>query len=91
MNANVVGWQHAISKESDVKKALKEILKQAGVIAFLCSVMVLSAPNINPDFDQWLVALVTTRAGIADEAANLLLIVVPAIIGAVGLVANVGW
>jgi len=80
-----------ISKERVVKKALKEILKQTGVIAFLCSVMLLSAPNISPDFDEWLTALVTTRTGIGDQAANFLLIMVPAIIGAVGLVANVTW
>jgi hypothetical protein len=91
MNANMVGWQHPISKERDVKKALKEILKQTGVIAFLCSVMVLSAPNISPDFDEWLIALVTMRTGIGDEVAKFILIMVPAIIGGVGLVANVMW
>ena len=72
-----------------MKKALKEIYKQTGVIAFLCAVMVLSAPNINPDFDEWLTALVTMRTGIGSDAANFLLIMAPAIIGAVGLVANV--
>ena len=74
-----------------VKSALKEILKQTGVIAFLCSVMVLSAHNINPDFDEWLTTLVTMHTGMRDVAANLLLIMFPAIIGSVGLVANVMW
>jgi hypothetical protein len=74
-----------------VKKALKEILKQTGVIAFLCSVMVLSAANINPDFDEWLTTLVAMRIGMGDVAANFLLIMIPAIIGGVGLVANVMW
>jgi hypothetical protein len=64
-----------------VKKAIKEILKQVGVIAFLCSVMLLSAPIISPDFDEWLTALVTMRAGIGNDAANFLLIMAPAVIG----------
>ena len=74
-----------------MKKALKEILKQTGVIAFLCSVMVLSAPNINPDFDEWLTTLVTMHTGMGNVVVNLLLIMIPAIIGGVGLVANVTW
>jgi hypothetical protein len=81
------GWQHP--REGHVKKAIKEILKQVGVIAFLCSVMLLSAPIISPDFDEWLTALVTMRAGIGNDAVNFLLIMAPAVIGGVGLVANV--
>ena len=74
-----------------MRKALKEILKQTGVIAFLCAVMVLSGPIISPDFDEWLTALVTMRTGIGNDGANFFLIMVSAIIGAVGLVANVTW
>jgi len=74
-----------------VKKSLKQILSQTGVVVFLCSVMVLSAPNLNPDFAEWLTALVTIRAGVGDETAKLLVLVGPAIIGSVGLVANVLW
>jgi len=74
-----------------VKKSLKEILRQTGVIAFLCSVMVLSAPILNPDFAEWLTSLVTMRAGVADVTANVLVVIVLAIIGSVGLVANVLW
>jgi hypothetical protein len=51
--------------------------------------MLLSAPIISPDFDEWLTALVSMRAGIGNDATNFLLIMVPAIIGGVGLVANV--
>jgi len=72
-----------------VRNAIKEILKQVSVIAFLCSVMLLSAPIISPDFDEWLTALVSMRAGIGNDAANFLLIILPAIIGGAGLVANV--
>ena len=75
-------------KERAVKNGLKEILRAVGVIVFLCSVMVLSAPNLNPDLGQWLIALVTTRTGLGEEGAKLLVIIVPAIIGAVGLIAN---
>jgi hypothetical protein len=78
-------------KVSDVKKSLKEILRQTGVIAFLCSVMVLSAPNLNPDFAEWLTTLVIMRTGVEDETAKLLVLIVPAIIGSVGLVANALW
>jgi hypothetical protein len=74
-----------------VKKSLKQILSQTGAVAFLSSVMLLSAPNLNPDFAQWLTALVTTRTGVGDETAKLLVLVGPAIIGSVGLVANVLW
>lgn len=74
-----------------MKKSLKEILRQIGVIAFLCSVMVLSAPNLNPDFAEWLTNLVITRTGVGDETAKLLVLIVPSIIGSVGLVANVLW
>jgi hypothetical protein len=74
-----------------VKKSLKQILSQTGVVAFFCSVMLLSAPNLNPDFAQWLTTLVTTRMGVGDEAAKVLVLVGPAIIGSVGLVANVLW
>jgi hypothetical protein len=74
-----------------MKKSLKEILRQIGIIAFLCSVMVLSAPNLNPDFAEWLTKLVIMRTGVGDEAAKLVVLVVPAIIGSVGLVANVLW
>jgi hypothetical protein len=78
-------------KERAVKKSLKQILSQTGVVAFLCSVMLLSAPNLNPDFAQWLTTLVTTRTGVGDETAKVLVLVGPAIIGSVGLVANVLW
>jgi hypothetical protein len=74
-----------------VKKSLKQILSQTGAVAFLCSVMLLSAPNLNPDFAQWLTTLVTMRMGVGDETAKLLVLVGPAIIGSVGLVANVLW
>ena len=40
-----------------MKKSLKQILSQVGVVVFLCSVMVLSAPNLNPDFAEWLTTL----------------------------------
>jgi hypothetical protein len=53
--------------------------------------MLLSAPNLNPDFAQWLTTLVTMRMGVGDETAKLLVLVGPAIIGSVGLVANVLW
>ena len=74
-----------------MKKSLKQILSQTGVVAFLCSVMLLSAPNLNPDFAQWLTTLVTMRMGVGDETAKLFVLVGPAIIGSVGLVANVLW
>ena len=74
-----------------MKKSLKQILSQTGAVAFLCSVMLLSAPNLNPDFAQWLTTLVTMRMGVGDETAKLLVLVGPAIIGSVGLVANVLW
>lgn len=74
-----------------MKKALKEILKQMGVIAFFCSVMVLSTPNISPDFDEWLTALIKMRTAIGDDAVNFFLIMVPAIVGGIGLVANATW
>jgi hypothetical protein len=74
-----------------VKKPLKQILSQTGVVVFLCSVMLLSAPNLNPDFAAWLTTLVTTRTGLGDETAKLLVLVAPSIIGSVGLVANVLW
>jgi hypothetical protein len=74
-----------------VKKSLKQILSQLGVVVFFCSVMVLSAPNLNPDFAEWLTTVITTRAGVGDETAKLLVLVGPAIIGSVGMVANVLW
>ena len=74
-----------------MKKSLKQILSQTGAVAFLCSVMLLSAPNLNPDFAQWLTTLVTMHMGVGDETAKLLVLVGPAIIGSVGLVANVLW
>ena len=74
-----------------MKKSLKQILSQTGAVAFLCSVMLLSAPNLNPDFAQWLTTLVTMRMGVGDETAKLLVLVGPAIVGSVGLVANVLW
>ena len=74
-----------------MKKSLKQILSQTGAVAFLCSVMLLSAPNLNPDFAQWLTTLVTMRLGVGDETAKLLVLLGPAIIGSVGLVANVLW
>ena len=74
-----------------MKKSLQQILSQTGVVAFFCSVMLLSAPNLNPDFAQWLTTLVTMRLGVGDETAKLLVLVGPAIIGSVGLVANVLW
>jgi hypothetical protein len=74
-----------------VRKSLKQILSQVGVVVFLCSVMVLSAPSLNPDFAEWLTTLITTRAGVGDETAKLLVLVGPAIIGSVGMVANVLW
>lgn len=74
-----------------MKKSLKQILSQLGVVVFLCSVMVLSAPNLNPDFAEWLTTVITTRAGVGDETAKLLVLVGPAIIGSVGMVANVLW
>ena len=74
-----------------MKKSLKQILSQTGAVAFLCSVMLLSAPNLNPDFAQWLTTLVTMRMGVGDETAKLFVLVGPAIIGSVGLVANVLW
>jgi hypothetical protein len=74
-----------------VKKSLKQILSQTGAVAFLCSVMLLSAPNLNPDFAHWLTTLVTMRLGVGDETAKLLVLIGPAIIGSVGLVANVLW
>jgi hypothetical protein len=78
-------------KEGAMKKSLKQIVSQTGVIIFLCSVMVLSAPNLNPDFAEWLTTLVTMRSGVADETAKLLVLAGPAIIGSLGLVANVLW
>jgi hypothetical protein len=78
-------------KERAVKKSLKQILSQTGAVAFLCSVMLLSAPNLNPDFAEWLTTLVTTRTGVGADTAKLLVLVGPAIIGSVGLVANVLW
>jgi hypothetical protein len=78
-------------KERAVKKSLKQILSQVGVVVFLCSVMVLSAPNLNPDFAEWLTTLITMRAGVGDETAKILVLVGPAIIGSVGMVANVLW
>jgi hypothetical protein len=74
-----------------VKKSLKQILSQVGVVVFLCSVMVLSAPNLNPDFAEWLTTLITMRAGVGDETAKLLVLVGSAIIGSIGMVANVLW
>jgi hypothetical protein len=74
-----------------VKKSLKQILSQTGVVVFLCCVMLLSAPNLNPDFAAWLTTLITTRVGVGDETAKLLVLVGPAIVGSVGLVANVLW
>ena len=74
-----------------MKKSLKQILSQMGVVVFLCSVMVLSAPNLNPDFAEWLTTLVTIRAGVGDETGKLLVLVGPAIIGSIGQVANVLW
>ena len=74
-----------------MKKSLKQILSQVGVVVFLCAVMVLSAPNLNPDFAEWLTTLITARAGVGDETAKLLVLVGPAIIGSVGMVANVLW
>ena len=74
-----------------MKRSLKQILSQMGVIVFFCSVMLLSAPNLNPDFAEWLTKLVTMRSGVGDETAKLLVLVAPAIIGSVGLVANVLW
>jgi hypothetical protein len=53
--------------------------------------MVLSAPNLNPDFAEWLTTLITMRAGVGDETAKVLVLVGPAIIGSVGMVANVLW
>jgi hypothetical protein len=74
-----------------VKKSLKQILSQTGAVAFLCSVMLLSAPNLNPDFAEWLTTLVTIRTGVGPETAKLLVLAGPAIVGSVGLVANVLW
>jgi hypothetical protein len=74
-----------------VKKSLKQILSQTGAVAFLSSVMLLSAPNLNPDFAQWLTTLVTRGTGVGDETAKILVLIGPAIIGSVGLVANVLW
>ena len=74
-----------------MKKSLKQILSQTGLVAFLCSVMVLSAPNLNPDFAAWVTALVTMRTGVEDETAKLLVVIVLAIIGSVGLVATMLW
>jgi hypothetical protein len=74
-----------------MEKSLKQILSQVGAVVFLCSVMILSAPNLNPDFAEWLTSLVTSRMGVGDETAKLLVLVGPAIIGSVGLVANVLW
>ena len=74
-----------------MKKSLKQILSQTGAVAFLCSVMLLSAPNLNPDFAEWLTTLVTIRTGVGPETAKLLVLVGPAIVGSVGLVANVLW
>jgi hypothetical protein len=74
-----------------VKKPLKQILSQTGVIIFLCSVMVLSAPNLNPDFAEWLTTLVTMRMGVGNETAKLVVLAGPAIVGSAGLVANVLW
>ena len=74
-----------------MKKSFKQILSQVGVVVFLCSVMVLSAPNLNPDFAEWLTTLITMRAGVGDETAKVLVLVGPAIIGSVGMVANVLW
>jgi hypothetical protein len=74
-----------------MKKSLKQIVSQTGVIIFLCSVMVLSAPNLNPDFAEWLTTLITMRAGVGDETAKIFVLVGPAIIGSVGMVANVLW
>ena len=74
-----------------MKKPLKQILSQTGVVIFFCSVMVLSAPNLNPDFAEWLTTLVTMHTGVGIETAKLLILVGPAIIGSAGLVANVLW
>ena len=74
-----------------MKKSLKLILSQVGAVAFLCSLMVLSAPNLNPDFAEWLTTLVTIRTGVGDETAKLLVLAGPAIIGSAGLVANMLW
>jgi hypothetical protein len=74
-----------------VKRSLKQILSQVGGMVFLCSVMILSAPNLNPDFAEWLTMLITARSGLGDETAKVLVLVAPAIIGSVGLVANVLW
>ena len=74
-----------------MKKSLKQILSQTGAVAFLCSEMLLSAPNLNPDFAEWLTTLVTIRTGVGAETAKLLVLVGPAIVGSVGLVANVLW
>ena len=78
-------------KEGAVKKSLKQILSQTGVVVFLCSLMLLSAPNLNPDFADWLTTLITTRTGVGTETAKLLVLAGPAIVGSVGLVANVLW
>ena len=74
-----------------MKKSLKQILSQVGVAVFFCSVMVLSAPNLNPDFAEWITTLITMRAGVGDETAKLLVLAGPAIAGSAGLVANVLW
>ena len=74
-----------------MKKSLKQILSQTGVVVFLCSVMVLSAPNLNPDFAEWLTRLITMHAGVGDETAKFLVLAGPAIAGSAGLVANVLW
>jgi hypothetical protein len=78
-------------RERDVKKSLKQILSQMGVVAFFCSVMLLSAPNLNPDFAEWLTTLVTMRTGIGHETAKVVVLIGLSIIGSVGLVANVSW
>jgi hypothetical protein len=78
-------------KERGVKRSLEQILSQVGVIVFFCSLMILSAPNLNPDFAEWLTKLVTMRTGVESETAKLFVLVAPAIIGSVGLVANVLW
>ena len=74
-----------------MKKSLKQILSQTGVVVFLCSLMLLSAPNLNPDFADWLTTLITNRTGVGTETAKLLVLAGPAIVGSAGLVANMLW
>jgi hypothetical protein len=78
-------------KEGAVKKSLKQIMSQTGLVVFLCSLMLLSAPNLNPDFADWLTTLITNRTGVGAETAKLLVLAGPAIVGSAGLVANVLW